>query len=111
MVSVVRGRGRACACQVAGNPSGGLFFLGSNAAQIKERKPLTYSGARPISIPSGPDLWCAFEDGEVEVIGEEPANTIKRQASFEIAVSCSEGAEYTAQTTEQKFNRNLILSH
>jgi hypothetical protein len=47
----------------------------------------------------GPDFWCAFEDGEVEVIGEEPANTIERQASSEIAVSCSEGAEYTAQNS------------
>ena len=25
----------------------------------------------------GPDFWCAFEDGEVVVIGDEPANTIK----------------------------------
>ena len=23
-----------------------------------------------------PDFWCAFEDGEVEVIGDEPENTI-----------------------------------
>ena len=23
----------------------------------------------------GPDFWCAFEDGEVEVIGDEPDNT------------------------------------
>jgi hypothetical protein len=22
----------------------------------------------------GPDFWCAFEDGEVKVIGEEPDN-------------------------------------
>jgi hypothetical protein len=25
----------------------------------------------------GPDLWCAFEDGEVVVIGDKPENTIK----------------------------------
>ena len=25
----------------------------------------------------GPDFWCAFEDGEVVVIGDEPENTIK----------------------------------
>jgi hypothetical protein len=25
-------------------------------------------------IPPG-ELWCAFEDGEVKVIGDEPANT------------------------------------
>ena len=24
----------------------------------------------------GPDFWCAFEDGEVKAIGDEPANTI-----------------------------------
>jgi hypothetical protein len=24
-----------------------------------------------------PDFWCAFEDGEVVVIGDEPENTIK----------------------------------
>ena len=24
-----------------------------------------------------PDFWCAFEDGEVVVIGAEPVNTIK----------------------------------
>jgi hypothetical protein len=24
---------------------------------------------------NGPDFWCAFEDGEVTVIGDEPANT------------------------------------
>src|ERR1700674_4877050 len=24
-----------------------------------------------------PDFWCAFEDGEVKVIGDEPGNTIK----------------------------------
>ena len=23
----------------------------------------------------GPDFWCAFEDGEVKVIGDEPSNT------------------------------------
>ena len=23
----------------------------------------------------GPDFWCAFEDGEVRVIGDEPGNT------------------------------------
>src|SRR5260370_40144106 len=44
-----------------------------------------------------PDFWCAFEDGEVEVIGEEPANTIERQDPSGIAVSCGEGAKPTAQ--------------
>jgi hypothetical protein len=35
----------------------------------------------------GPDFWCAFEDGEVAVIGHEPANTIKRSEPLENAVS------------------------
>ena len=25
----------------------------------------------------GPDFWRAFEDGEVEVIGDEPSNTVE----------------------------------
>jgi len=25
----------------------------------------------------GPDFWCAFEDGEVKVIGDEPDNADK----------------------------------
>jgi hypothetical protein len=33
----------------------------------------------------GPDFWCAFEDGEVEVIGEEPANTSRRAARAPLA--------------------------
>ena len=50
-----------------------------------------------------PDFWCAFEDGEVEVIGEEPANTIERQDPSEIAVSCGEGAKSTAQRTRAAY--------
>ena len=29
----------------------------------------------PDFYPSDPDFWCAFEEGEVKVIGDEPANT------------------------------------
>ena len=25
----------------------------------------------------GPDFWCAFEDGEVKVIGDEPGDACK----------------------------------
>jgi hypothetical protein len=32
-------------------------------------KPGSAGGAK------GPDFWCAFEDGEVRVIGDEPRNT------------------------------------
>jgi hypothetical protein len=34
-----------------------------------------------------PDFWCAFEDGEVKVIGDEPFNT--DPAILEIGVSPS----------------------
>ena len=34
-----------------------------------------------------PDFWCAFEDGEVTVIGDEPANTDYDPGSSEKAVS------------------------
>ena len=35
----------------------------------------------------GPDFWCAFEDGEVKVIGDEPANTDYDPGPSEKAVS------------------------
>jgi hypothetical protein len=34
-----------------------------------------------------PDFWCAFEDGEVTVIGDEPCNTGKDPDPSEKAVS------------------------
>ena len=34
----------------------------------------------------GPDFWCAFEDGEVVVIGDEPANTINDGAAGDCCV-------------------------
>jgi hypothetical protein len=39
----------------------------------------------------GPDFWCAFEDGEVKVIGDEPANTDNDPDPSEKAVSQGEG--------------------
>ena len=38
-----------------------------------------------------PDFWCAFEDGEVKVIGDEPANTDYVPGPSEKAVSQGEG--------------------
>ena len=35
----------------------------------------------------GPDFWCAFEDGEVKVIGDEPCNTDSDPDPSEKAVS------------------------
>jgi hypothetical protein len=35
----------------------------------------------------GPDFWCAFEDGEVTVIGDEPVNTNYDPGPSEKAVS------------------------
>ena len=37
---------------------------------VRALKPGNVGGAK------GPDFWCAFEDGEVKVIGDEPENTI-----------------------------------
>ena len=34
-----------------------------------------------------PDFWCAFEDGEVKVIGDEPGNTVSDPEPSEKAVS------------------------
>ena len=34
-----------------------------------------------------PDFWCAFEDGEEKVIGDEPTNTGKDPDPSEKAVS------------------------
>ena len=34
-----------------------------------------------------PDFWCAFEDGEVKVIGDEPANTDSDPDPSEKAIS------------------------
>ena len=34
-----------------------------------------------------PDFWCAFEDGEVKVIGDEPGNTDYDPGPSEKAVS------------------------
>jgi hypothetical protein len=39
----------------------------------------------------GPDFWCAFEDGEVMVIGGEPVNTNYDPGPSEKAVSKGEG--------------------
>jgi len=37
--------------------------------------------------PKDPDFWCAFEDGEVKVIGDEPGNTDNDPDPSEKAVS------------------------
>ena len=39
------------------------------------------------SRAKGPDFWCAFEDGEVTVIGDEPGNTGSDPDPSEKAVS------------------------
>jgi hypothetical protein len=38
-----------------------------------------------------PDFWCAVDDGEVRVIGDEPRNTRAEQDPSEKAVSRSQG--------------------
>ena len=39
----------------------------------------------------GPDFWCAFEEGEVKVIGDEPVNTDYDPGPSEKAVLRDEG--------------------
>jgi hypothetical protein len=43
----------------------------AGSAQPAPVRMTTIGGAK------GPDFWCAFEDGEVVVIGDKPENTIK----------------------------------
>jgi hypothetical protein len=40
-----------------------------------------------------PDFWCAFEERDVTVIGDEPANTDYDPGPSEKAVSWGEGRE------------------
>ena len=47
----------------------------------------------------GPDFWCAFEDGEVVVIGDEPANTSNEQ---EAAGDCCVEGRRRVQPTVPK---------
>jgi hypothetical protein len=47
----------------------------------------------------GPDFWCAFEDGEVKVIGDEPDNTNLDPEPSEKAVSKDEGGKLAAPPT------------
>ena len=42
----------------------------------------------------GPDFWCAFKDGEVVVIGDEPANTINDRRRRRLL--CRDTAEHEA---------------
>ena len=46
-----------------------------------------------------PDFWCAFEEGKVKVIGDEPANTDYDPGPSEKAVSRGEEREHAAQMT------------
>jgi hypothetical protein len=46
-----------------------------------------------------PDFWCAFEDGEVKVIGDEPDNTDYDPNPSEKAVPQREGETAAAQTS------------
>ena len=52
-----------------------VFAQGADALEIE-----ACLGIRPMRPGNagrgkGPDFWCAFEDGEVKVIGNEPGNT------------------------------------
>jgi hypothetical protein len=49
-----------------------------------------------------PDFWCAFEEGEVKVIGDEPANTNYDPGPSEKAVSRGEGRTHAAEEVGSK---------
>ena len=62
---------------------------GSDLNVADRRRPWRESdravGASRLGNASGakdPDFWCALEDGEEKVIGDEPTNTRKRSGSF-----------------------------
>ena len=53
---------------------------GSRTKVIRPTKPGNAGGGKD------PDFWCAFEDGEVKVIGDEPGNTDRDPDPSEKAV-------------------------
>jgi hypothetical protein len=52
------------------------------------------------------DFWCAFEGGEIVVIGDEPENTNQTQAPSETAVSRGEGETITVPKPGQPLWQN-----
>jgi hypothetical protein len=50
----------------------------------------------------GPDFWCAFEEGEVVVIGDEPANTIDdRRRRRLLCRGAKESSPFSTQRSAQ----------
>ena len=56
-----------------------------------------------------PDFWCAFEDGEVRVIGDKPRNTRKGPDPSEEAVSRSQGETGPRMTLVSPARRMLAM--
>src|SRR3977135_3369965 len=52
---------------------------------VRATMPVNAGGAKD------PDFWCAFDDGEVKVIGDEPDNTCEYPDPSEKALSQGEG--------------------
>jgi hypothetical protein len=74
MIELVRGdRQRCAALHRRGVPLG--------------NEPCSVKGGCGGPKAKGPDFWCAFEDGEVTVIGDEPGNTDSDPDPSEKAVS------------------------
>jgi hypothetical protein len=46
-----------------------------------------------------PDFWCAFEDGEVVVIGDEPENTIKDKRRPRLLCRGAKGPPFIVENT------------
>jgi hypothetical protein len=59
------------AARTPANSSSGAAALRESDRVIRPLKPGNAGGGKD------PDFWCAFEDGKVVVIGDEPENTIK----------------------------------
>ena len=57
--------------RVAASTSRQATALAESDRVVRPLKPSNVGGGKD------PDFWCAFEDGEVVVIGDEPENTIK----------------------------------
>ena len=69
------------------------FGEGCTSGEVRPSRPGNAGGGK------GPDFWCAFEDGEVKVIGDEPDNTDYNPNPSEKAVPQGEGETAAAQTS------------
>ena len=55
----------------------------------------------------GPDFWCAVEDGEAEVIGDEPENTVEGRNHPRLLCRGGEGEKPAATMTLRSEERRV----